>query len=107
MRFFKPTLIISQAMVKKSVLPMDVKFSGHMPFPLRDRAPHSWRPRKTHQGVQMIRHEHRQVYPPLASRLAKTQAFPQAHRHFRMAQLVDAFGIRTNSDNIYFPIRNP
>jgi len=57
MRLFPIIFIISQAVVEKAVLPMNMEFPGNISLPLRNGSAHAWRRCKTHQGMKVVRHE--------------------------------------------------
>src|SRR6266446_2562943 len=63
--------MVTQAVIKKIALPIEVMLSGNEFLPVLDRCCHSRFPRERHDSMQMIRHEYAQAAMPDESLVIK------------------------------------
>jgi len=98
---------IAQTMIEEITLPLKAHFMGDVVFPLCNRMLHAGLWSKTHQRMEMIRHEQKQMRPPIAALFPKQERIVDQRSCFKSGELVLPAWRCADGDEIYSAIVGP
>ena len=88
----------AEPVIEEIALPFNAKLRGRIMFPITDDLDHLAVWRKREQRMEMIRHQKKDMYPPIAALLAKSYRVEQAGGDRRHAELVLPSGPTVDGD---------